>query len=102
MQAEKRDIVGLQEQVVRDFLIHLASCLVFSEVKELIILSLQVFVRKIIELHDKYLAYVNDCFQNHSLFHKVCYTVYDATVGHVISLVLRINFVSLLGTQRGF
>ncbi|XP_042463640.1 cullin-1-like [Zingiber officinale] len=41
--AEKRDVVGLQEQV---------------------------FVRKIIELHDKYLAYVNDCFQNHSLFHK--------------------------------
>nr|GMD75957.1 cullin-1-like [Ipomoea batatas]GMD77775.1 cullin-1-like [Ipomoea batatas] len=30
----------------------------------------QVFVRKVIELHDKYLAYVNDCFQNHSLFHK--------------------------------
>ncbi|KMZ75284.1 putative Cullin-1 [Zostera marina] len=40
---EKRDIVGLQEQV---------------------------FVRKIIELHDKYMTYVNDCFQNHSLFHK--------------------------------
>lgn len=41
--AEKRDVVGLQEQV---------------------------FVRKIIELHDKYLAYVQNCFQNHSLFHK--------------------------------
>ncbi|KAH9683391.1 Cullin-1 [Citrus sinensis] len=41
--AEKRDVVGLQEQV---------------------------FVRKVIELHDKYLAYVNDCFQNHTLFHK--------------------------------
>ncbi|CAI8590065.1 unnamed protein product [Vicia faba] len=41
--AERRDIVGLQEQV---------------------------FVRKVIELHDKYLAYVNDCFQNHTLFHK--------------------------------
>ncbi|CAD5190749.1 unnamed protein product [Musa acuminata subsp. malaccensis] len=41
--AEKRDVVGLQEQV---------------------------FVRKVIELHDKYLAYVNDCFLNHSLFHK--------------------------------
>jgi hypothetical protein len=34
-------------------------------------LFLQVFVRKVIELHDKYLAYVNDCFQNHTLFHKV-------------------------------
>lgn len=41
--AEKRDVVGMQEQV---------------------------FVRKVIELHDKYLAYVNDCFQNHTLFHK--------------------------------
>ncbi|KAH9683386.1 Cullin-1 [Citrus sinensis] len=40
---KKRDVVGLQEQV---------------------------FVRKVIELHDKYLAYVNDCFQNHTLFHK--------------------------------
>ncbi|KAJ3673348.1 hypothetical protein LUZ60_006722 [Juncus effusus] len=41
--AEKKDIVGMQEQV---------------------------FVRKIIELHDKYMAYVTECFQNHSLFHK--------------------------------
>ncbi|KAE8681172.1 Cullin-1 [Hibiscus syriacus] len=41
--SDKRDVVGLQEQV---------------------------FVRKVIELHDKYLAYVNDCFQNHTLFHK--------------------------------
>jgi cullin 1 len=32
----------------------------------------QVFVRKIIELHDKYVAYVTDCFQGHTLFHKVC------------------------------
>ncbi|KAE9591090.1 putative cullin protein, neddylation [Lupinus albus] len=40
---EKKDIVGLQEQV---------------------------FVRKVIELHDKYLTYVNKCFQNHTLFHK--------------------------------
>ncbi|KAJ7977521.1 cullin 1 [Quillaja saponaria] len=30
----------------------------------------QVLVRKIIELHDKYMAYVNDCFINHTLFHK--------------------------------
>ena len=25
-----------------------------------------------IELHDKYLAYVNYCFMKHTLFHKVC------------------------------
>ncbi|KAL8143473.1 hypothetical protein V2J09_016505 [Rumex salicifolius] len=43
MRVEKRDIVGTQEQV---------------------------FVRKVIELHDKYMAYVNDCFMNHTLFHK--------------------------------
>ncbi|KAJ8767678.1 hypothetical protein K2173_018236 [Erythroxylum novogranatense] len=30
----------------------------------------QVLIRKIMELHDKYEAYVNDCFQNHTLFHK--------------------------------
>ncbi|TYG94997.1 hypothetical protein ES288_A11G232500v1 [Gossypium darwinii] len=31
----------------------------------------QVFIRKIIKLHDKYMAYVADCFQNHTLFHKL-------------------------------
>ncbi|KAF7804825.1 cullin-1 [Senna tora] len=30
----------------------------------------QVLVRKFIDLHDKYMAYVNDCFMNHTLFHK--------------------------------
>ncbi|KAI3505757.1 hypothetical protein L1887_27981 [Cichorium endivia] len=30
----------------------------------------QVFVRKVIELYDKYLSYVNDCFMNHTLFRK--------------------------------
>ncbi|TYI01879.1 hypothetical protein ES332_A11G230700v1 [Gossypium tomentosum] len=30
----------------------------------------QVFITKIIKLHDKYMAYVADCFQNHTLFHK--------------------------------
>ncbi|KAL0457381.1 UNVERIFIED_CONTAM: Cullin-1 [Sesamum latifolium] len=30
----------------------------------------KVFVRKVIELHDKFMAYVNDCFLNHTLFHK--------------------------------
>ncbi|XP_057440709.1 cullin-1-like isoform X2 [Lotus japonicus] len=33
-------------------------------------LTLQVLVRKFIELHDKYMNYVNDCFMNHSQFHK--------------------------------
>ncbi|CAI9776244.1 unnamed protein product [Fraxinus pennsylvanica] len=41
--AEKKDVIGLQEQL---------------------------FVRKVIELHDEFMAYVNDCFLNHPLFHK--------------------------------
>ncbi|XP_069154877.1 cullin-1-like isoform X10 [Solanum lycopersicum] len=41
--ADKRDMVGLQELV---------------------------FVRKVVELHYKYLAYVNNCFQNCTHFHK--------------------------------
>ncbi|AES82101.2 cullin 3B [Medicago truncatula] len=32
--------------------------------------KLQVLIRKFIELHDKYMAYVNNCFMNHTLFHK--------------------------------
>ncbi|GJN31888.1 hypothetical protein PR202_gb20343 [Eleusine coracana subsp. coracana] len=38
--------------------------------KDMVGLQEQIFVRKIIELHDKYLAYVIDCFQGHTLFHK--------------------------------
>lgn len=30
----------------------------------------QIFVRNVIELHDKYLQYVGDCFSNNSLFHR--------------------------------
>ncbi|KAG8389452.1 hypothetical protein BUALT_Bualt02G0230900 [Buddleja alternifolia] len=30
----------------------------------------QTFVRKVIELHDKYFEYVTDCFSNNTLFHK--------------------------------
>lgn len=41
--AEKREIVGLQEHA---------------------------FVRKVLDLHGKYLAYVLDSFQEHTLFHK--------------------------------
>lgn len=33
--------------------------------------AFQAFVRKVMELHDKYLQYVNEFFMNHSLFHKV-------------------------------
>ncbi|XP_017627597.1 uncharacterized protein LOC108470689 isoform X2 [Gossypium arboreum] len=37
----------------------------------------QVCIRKIIKLHDKYMAYVADCFQNHTLFHKEKSTTLD-------------------------
>ncbi|KAK4388459.1 Cullin-1 [Sesamum angolense] len=57
--ADKKDVVGLQEQV---------------------------FVRKVIELHDKFMAYVNDCFLNHTLFHKDFPNL----------------FGQLIGSQRGF
>ncbi|PWA56190.1 cullin [Artemisia annua] len=30
----------------------------------------QVFVKRVIDLHDKFMAYVIDCFSNHTLFHK--------------------------------
>ncbi|XBJ15476.1 hypothetical protein VPH35_007366 [Triticum aestivum] len=40
------------------------------EKKEMVGMQEQVFVWKIIELHDKYVAYVTDCFQGHTLFHK--------------------------------
>lgn len=30
----------------------------------------QIFVRNVIELHDKYLLYVSECFSNNSLFHR--------------------------------
>ncbi|KAK2632685.1 hypothetical protein EUGRSUZ_L01225 [Eucalyptus grandis] len=50
--ANKKYVVGLQQQSI-----DLAHCW-------------QDFVREVIELHDKYEAYVNDCFQNHALFNK--------------------------------
>ncbi|TYJ15193.1 hypothetical protein E1A91_A10G167500v1 [Gossypium mustelinum] len=37
----------------------------------------QVLIRKIIKLHDKYMAYVADYFQNHTLFHKEKPTTLD-------------------------
>ncbi|XP_020102127.1 cullin-1-like isoform X2 [Ananas comosus] len=50
-QADKKDVVGFSEQI---------------------------FVGKVIELHDKYLVYVNNCFQSHSLFHKALRDAFEA------------------------
>ncbi|KAL5709552.1 Cullin-1 [Ranunculus cassubicifolius] len=41
--ADKKDVVGMHEHT---------------------------FIKKVIELHDKYLGYVGDCFGNHTMFHK--------------------------------
>ncbi|GFY98735.1 cullin 1 [Actinidia rufa] len=47
-----------------------ASKMPLSMAESAVCLQEQVFVRKVIELHDKYMAYVNECFANHTLFHK--------------------------------
>ncbi|CAI9099712.1 OLC1v1036572C1 [Oldenlandia corymbosa var. corymbosa] len=41
-----------------------------ADKKDFAALPEQVFVREVIDLHDKYVGYVNDCFQSHPLFHK--------------------------------
>eukprot|EP00249_Psilotum_nudum_P024289 c29145_g1_i1 orf=643-2550(+) len=41
-----------------------------AEKKDTVGMPEQAFVRKVIELHDKYLQYVGECFVNHTLFHK--------------------------------
>ncbi|KAK9084155.1 hypothetical protein Scep_030626 [Stephania cephalantha] len=67
--AERRDIVGLQEQV---------------------------FVGKAIDLHDKYLAYITNCFMNHTLFHKALREAFEVfcnkTVGGSSSAELLATF----------
>ncbi|KAF8038208.1 hypothetical protein BT93_B0920 [Corymbia citriodora subsp. variegata] len=41
-------------------------------------LQKQVFVRELIELHDKYVAFVNERFQNQKLFHKALKEAFEA------------------------
>ncbi|KAI3773127.1 hypothetical protein L6452_04326 [Arctium lappa] len=45
----------------------------------------QVFVRKIIELHDKFMAYVTDCFVNHTLFHKALKEAFEVFCNKVVA-----------------
>ncbi|KAK9086504.1 hypothetical protein Syun_028898 [Stephania yunnanensis] len=67
--AERRDILGLEEQV---------------------------FVGKAIDLHDKYLAYITNCFMNHTLFHKALREAFEVfcnkTVGGSSSAELLATF----------
>ncbi|XP_022727599.1 cullin-1-like isoform X4 [Durio zibethinus] len=45
----------------------------------------QVLIRKIIELHDKYMVYVTECFQNHTLFHKALKEAFEVFCNKTVS-----------------
>ncbi|XP_073283891.1 cullin-1-like isoform X2 [Primulina huaijiensis] len=45
----------------------------------------QAFVRKVIELHDKYFAYVKDCFSNNTLFHKSLKEAFEVFCNKVVT-----------------
>ncbi|KAL3827853.1 hypothetical protein ACJIZ3_016655 [Penstemon smallii] len=45
----------------------------------------QSFVRKVIELHDKYLAYVNNCFLNDTLIHKALKEAFEGFCNKVVA-----------------
>ncbi|KAL3531439.1 hypothetical protein ACH5RR_010761 [Cinchona calisaya] len=45
----------------------------------------QVFVRKVIELHDKYMAYVNDCFSNNTIFHKALKEAFEVFCNKIVA-----------------
>ncbi|XP_075483477.1 cullin-1-like isoform X1 [Primulina tabacum] len=45
----------------------------------------QAFVRKVIELHDKYFAYVKDCFSNNTLFHKSLKEAFEVFCNKVVA-----------------
>ena len=54
----------------------------------------QVLVRKIIDLHDKYMIYVTDCFQNHTLFHKALTDSFSKTLSSLLSCKPPVSFVA--------
>ncbi|XP_059297906.1 cullin-1-like [Lycium ferocissimum] len=45
----------------------------------------QVFVQKLIELHDKYMAHVTNCFANNSLFHKALKVAFEIFLNKIAS-----------------
>jgi len=65
----------------------------------------QQYVRQVIELHDKYLAYVSTCFNNSSLFHKALKEAFEAfcnkMVGQSSSAELLANFCDNLLKKGG-
>lgn len=65
----------------------------------------QQFVRSVIELHDKYLQYVNTCFSNTSLFHKALKEAFESfcnkTVAGTSSAELMASFCDNLLKKGG-
>ncbi|CAN4101182.1 unnamed protein product [Withania somnifera] len=45
----------------------------------------QVFVRKVIELHNKYMTYVTDSFANNSLFHKALKEAFEVFCNKIVA-----------------
>ncbi|XP_071698690.1 cullin-1-like [Rutidosis leptorrhynchoides] len=45
----------------------------------------QIFVRKVIDLHDKFMSYVTDCFSNHTLFHKALKEAFEVFCNKVVA-----------------
>lgn len=45
----------------------------------------QAFVKKVIDLHDKYFEYVKDCFSNNSLFHKALKDAFEVFCNKVVA-----------------
>ncbi len=62
-------------------------------------------MRAIIELHDKYLAYVTSCFNNSSLFHKALKEAFEAfcnkNVGGSTTAELMANFCDTILRKGG-
>ncbi|KAH0633981.1 hypothetical protein KY284_036767 [Solanum tuberosum] len=45
----------------------------------------QVFVRKLIKFHDKYMTYVTNCFANNTLFHKALKEAFEVFCNKIVS-----------------
>ncbi|KAH9604161.1 hypothetical protein KSS87_010501 [Heliosperma pusillum] len=45
----------------------------------------KVFIRKVIELHDKFMAYVTDSFQSHTIFHKALKEAFEVFLNKGVS-----------------
>ncbi|KAK9153137.1 hypothetical protein Sjap_000617 [Stephania japonica] len=76
-----------------------------AEKKEMVGLQEQVFVRKVIDLHDKYSAYVTNCFMNDTLFDKALREAFEVfcnkTVGGSSSAEQLATYCDNIFKKRG-